>query len=63
MTSKNNPKTNEELIREFSQARVVTPSRKVFATGWDPVTGQPNKFSRQMTDADAVETMARRYGR
>jgi hypothetical protein len=62
MASPNNPKSSAQLIREHSKARVVTPSRKMFVTGWDQLTGKPNKFSREMTDADAVESMARKFG-
>ena len=50
----------EELIRQHSKARVLTPSRRVSITGFSPITGLPS-FSRQMTDADALEAQVRKY--
>jgi hypothetical protein len=60
MASPNNPKSSAQLIREHSTARALYPSKKKFITGHDVLTGMP-KFSRAMTDADAIEAQARKY--
>lgn len=60
MASANNPKSSAQLTREHSKARVLVASGKTFITGHDTLTGLPT-FSRAMTDADAVEALARKY--
>lgn len=55
------PPPSAELIRKYSHARVVAPSKKTFVTGIDFFTGRPNAFSREMTDADVRESMVRKY--
>lgn len=47
--------TTAELIKKHSQARVLVPSRKQFI--------HLNGISREMTKADAVQSMIAKYAR
>lgn len=60
MASPNNPPSSRELILRHSKARVLRPSAKRFVTGHDPITGRPT-FSRQLTDQDVREQLARQF--
>lgn len=57
MASPNAPVTSTQLIERHSKARVVKASSKVFT--WPSAIGV--RYSRQMTDADAVAAQVKKY--
>ena len=53
-----------DCIRRYSRARVITPSKKKFVTRWETRpdgTRLPVEFSRELTAADARESLVRKY--
>ncbi len=56
-----NPTSSADLIRKYSKARVINASDKPFIIGTDNLTGLP-KLSRAMTNEDAVEALAKKFG-
>ena len=61
MASKNSPTSSAELISRHSKARVLVAIQKRFPMEFNAITGLPSKFSRELTDDDAVDSMIRKY--